>query len=952
MNMNSQCLFKGWKRIRMSIQYRLLSLLALLLLLLVLRPVHCGAAIPQAAIDDPLYAKGYLVVTHYPGVYADGSHAATTRSGLQQAIDDAFANRKVVYFPRGTYLIDAQLNCYTWNSGNDPNDKYHALVGSTLGPRPIIKLDSSAKDYNNASSPKAMLELKNYDSAHPTVEKEASGFYDMLRGIDFDCSDSAISNNAGAYGVYCNLAQDSSIEDVRVDATGAYAGFVGLPGRAWGAVNIEVEGGQYGIDTNGTSAAGSIVAGAVFKNQTKSAIRYSGFTPMTLAGFEIVTPSGSTKAALTIESGAMNAQNVNLIDGIITCGGVPSIAVIDNSNGQNFYARNVYVTVKGSSGSHNLLKGGSQIDVGSGTWKRINEYSYCDQSSEGRRSRNLLNGTLSTTARPSTSISSDVSAPPADLVLRHRWASLPSIDDADCWDAANSGITPGNVSSSAFQSMLAAHRKIFLRPGRYSLNGTITLRNDTVLFGAARHLTQITHRTNWDPGSEVPIITTVDDANATTYIGDMVIGYDASDTTHSWFNMLDWKAGANSMVHIGRPFAIGGAQATKARSLLKVSGSGGGRWYFPGCGETGGSSNAGFRIFKAESTTKPLWIYGLNLEHADSDRYAEFANAQNVRIYTIKTEYEWVGDPNPVFCPLITFNNTMNAALFGAGAIRHSAEKDRGCIEVTGGASTDHVLATLISPQNDGGPDPSYTVLDSTAGAGVSYHDCASLFKRNNGITEDDDFLMTHAHIGYADVPAEWTSVDIGHVPASPSGSAGFGSGVYTVRGSGADIWGTADGFQFLHQPISGDCEISARVLTQQNTHANAKAGVMIRETTAAGSKSAQMVIQGAVPANDTSKFLFRATTDGSTANIGTDNNGAPYWVRLKRKGNSFTAYNSADGSNWIQVGSPQSIPMNSSVLIGLCVTSHDDTVLNTATFDNVKIQKNAESSAHSWTLY
>lgn len=950
--MDSKRTFKDRKIIRTAVRERMPSLMGLLLLLLAGSPRPCGAVIPQAAKDDPLFAKGYLVVTYYPGVYADGSHAPTTRAGLQAAIDDAFANRKVVYFPAGTYLIDNTLKCHTWNDGNGPTLNYHVLVGSTLGARPVIKLDSSASGYNTAGSPKAMLELKNFNDTNPTAEKESSGFYDMLRGIDFDCSDSAISNNAGAYGVYCNLAQDSSIEDVRVDARGAYAGFIGLPGRAWGMVNIEVEGGQYGIDTNGTSAAGAVVAGAVFKNQTKSAIRYSGFTPMTLVGFEIVTPNSSTKAALTIEAGGMNAQNVSLIDGTITCGGAPSTAAIDNTNGQNFYARNVYVTVKGSSGTHNLVKGGTYTDVGSGTWKRINEYSFCDQATEGRRSRNLINGTSSTTARPATSISSNVSAPPTDLVLRHRWASLPSIDDADCWDAASSGIVPGNVSNTTFNNMIAAHRKIFLRPGRYSLNGTITLRNDTVLFGAARHLTQVTHRTNWDPTAEVPIITTVDDVNATTYIGDLAIGYDAFDNVHSWFNALHWKAGANSMVHMGRPFAINGKHATQARSLMKVSGSGGGRWFFPGAGDTGGSSNPAYRIFKAQDTKEPLWIYGLNLEHAHSDSYAEFANAQNIRIYTMKTEYEWVQDPEPAFNPLLTFNNTKNAALFGAGAIRHSAGKNRGCIEITGGASTDHVLATLISPQNDGGPDPSFTVLDTLSAAGVSYHDCVSLFKRGNGITEDDDKLMKHAHIGYADVPEGWTTKDVGYVASSPAGSAGFGSDVYTVRGSGADIWGTADAFQFLHQPISGDCEISARVLTQQNTHANVKAGVMIRETTAVGSKSAQMVIQGAVPASDSSMFLCRTDTGGTTANVGSDANGAPYWVKIKRVGNSFTAYNSADGLSWTPVGSARTISMNSSVLIGLCVTSHNVAALNTATFDNVTVKKNTQSDARSWTRY
>ena len=59
-----------------------------------------------------------------------------------------------------------------------------------------------------------------------------------------------------------------------------------------------------------------------------------------------------------------------------------------------------------------------------------------------------------------------------------------------------------------------------------------------------------------------------------------------------------------------------------------------------------------------------------------------------------------------------------------------------------------------------------------------------------------------------------------------------------TVRmtGAGADIWGTADGFQFMYQQISGDCDIRARVISMTNPNAWAKAGVMVRETLAANS--------------------------------------------------------------------------------------------------------------------
>ena len=183
---------------------------------------------------------------------------------------------------------------------------------------------------------------------------------------------------------------------------------------------------------------------------------------------------------------------------------------------------------------------------------------------------------------------------------------------------------------------------------------------------------------------------------------------------------------------------------------------------------------------------------------------------------------------------------------------------------------------------------------------------------------------------GNGSLPSPWLTQDIGAVGAA--GSASHSNGTFTVNGSGADIWGTADEFRYVYQAASGNCEIIARVATQQNTHANAKAGVMIRETLAAGSKNALMEI---TPSNG-SVYQWRDTTDGASNYAHGGANAAPYWMRLVRTGNTFTAYRSADGASWTQVGSPVTMSMGASVYIGLAVCSLVDGTLNTSTFDNV----------------
>ncbi|MBP7140684.1 MAG: hypothetical protein KBA71_02160 [Opitutaceae bacterium] len=770
------------------------------------------AVIPEAAQSDPLFAKGYLVVTYYTGVTVNGDSitATATTAALNQALVDAYAANLVVYFPSGMYVINDTLRAYT--ATGTPQGQgaafatprnHLAVVGSTKGARPVIKLADGATGFNDSASPRVILDFKNFDPGS-TNEAPASGYYQRLRGVDVNCG----AGNAGAIGVYFNQAQGSSIEDVRITASGAFAGFKALPGRGGAVVNVEVEGGRYGIDTGGTSNVGTVVAGATLRNQSVSAVRHdSAFFPLVITGFEITTPAGSTQAAVTISgSGQPGGSMLHLIDGRILLGGEPAVAAIDNRASRNFYARNVYVT-----GGTRLVKStnANATITGSGAWQLINEYSYCNQAPTlappaiAKISSDIIDGTVTRTPDPLgngeiASVANDASAPPADLVTRHGWVALPSVDDADIFDAFYAGIVPGDVSSEALQAVIDTHRKVFLRKGAYHLDGIIghaggapvygpiTLRRDTILFGAAKHLTRIEvvepdHRT-WLPTSETAMIQTVDDATATTYLGDLTIGVDATELANDWFVALDWQVGRNSLVNIGHVYREPARTnpnprpPTNPHSLLRIRNHGGGRWYGAGARKNFTSMDpAGlFRILKAEGTTEPLWIYGLNLEGpAGTDAYAEFTNANNVRIYAVKSEFaEYPGDYEDKSV-LLKYVNVTNLAQFGSSAIRN-AITGRGVIEFIG-AGTDRVLASMISPQSGGPVADSDTLLENLTGVTVeiSYPNVVSLYKRGE-ITADDEAAMSHDAISY--VPVNGNVAPVVQI-LSP--------GIDTLKGSG-----------------------------------------------------------------------------------------------------------------------------------------------------------------------
>lgn len=170
---------------------------------------------------------------------------------------------------------------------------------------------------------------------------------------------------------------------------------------------------------------------------------------------------------------------------------------------------------------------------------------------------------------------------------------------------------------------------------------------------------------------------------------------------------------------------------------------------------------------------------------------------------------------------------------------------------------------------------------------------------------------------------------DIGS-PAQ-AGSGAFANGTYTVKGSGADIWNSSDQFNFNYWPMSGDGTFTARLVSLTNTNTYAKAGIMVRSSLDANAPFAFAV---GLPA--LTGFHVR-TAAGAAAYGGPYYSPTyPMWLRLVRSNGNFFAYYSLDGTNWRQMASSISVNMPASVYVGLAVTSHDNTKLNTAVFDNL----------------
>ncbi|MDD2710647.1 MAG: chitobiase/beta-hexosaminidase C-terminal domain-containing protein [Verrucomicrobiae bacterium] len=190
------------------------------------------------------------------------------------------------------------------------------------------------------------------------------------------------------------------------------------------------------------------------------------------------------------------------------------------------------------------------------------------------------------------------------------------------------------------------------------------------------------------------------------------------------------------------------------------------------------------------------------------------------------------------------------------------------------------------------------------------------------------------ASLLFSQEPEVWQDSDVGSVGVAGSSSYDEISGVFTVRGSGADITSTKDAFHFVSRTLTGNFTLVARVVSVQSTHAWAKAGVMIREGAAA---NARHVFMALTPGNGLT-FQRRVATGRGTSVVSGGSAVAPRWVKLTRLGSSLSAYSSVDGISWEYVGGT-TIVFSSSVEAGLAVCSHLNTALCEAQMDHVSVE-------------
>jgi regulation of enolase protein 1 (concanavalin A-like superfamily) len=180
-------------------------------------------------------------------------------------------------------------------------------------------------------------------------------------------------------------------------------------------------------------------------------------------------------------------------------------------------------------------------------------------------------------------------------------------------------------------------------------------------------------------------------------------------------------------------------------------------------------------------------------------------------------------------------------------------------------------------------------------------------------------------------LPAPWSASDIGN--PNQAGRSTASGNVFTVTGGGLDIGGTADQFQFLYQPVTGDVQLVAWLGNLQASDAAAKAGVMIREALTEAAAHASVFAKGS------SGWVFdrRQAAGSSTVETNGSSSSVSGWLKIVRAGNTFSAFESQDGAQWTLIAADTMV-MPATVYVGMAVTSHSATATAIGTFANVTV--------------
>lgn len=179
----------------------------------------------------------------------------------------------------------------------------------------------------------------------------------------------------------------------------------------------------------------------------------------------------------------------------------------------------------------------------------------------------------------------------------------------------------------------------------------------------------------------------------------------------------------------------------------------------------------------------------------------------------------------------------------------------------------------------------------------------------------------------------EWTFTPVG--THTLPGSATHQNGTYTLESSGYDLAGTSDEVVFVHQPVSGDTALSAKLTSLTASDSNAGAGVMFRDSMDPNGNFVALKMT----AGRALKLESR-TGGGNVTSVSLGTMAAfPKYLKLVKTDQLYSAYVSDNGTSW---GNPVGQVQNNlqdDLKGGLFAVSRNKTQTARVVLDDVRLE-------------
>lgn len=155
----------------------------------------------------------------------------------------------------------------------------------------------------------------------------------------------------------------------------------------------------------------------------------------------------------------------------------------------------------------------------------------------------------------------------------------------------------------------------------------------------------------------------------------------------------------------------------------------------------------------------------------------------------------------------------------------------------------------------------------------------------------------------------------------------------YVIGGSGKNMWGTKDEFHYLWSTIQGDFILRAEVkFIGKGVNPHRKVGWIVKNDLNGETPHVNATIHG----DGLTCLQYRKKTAGITEQV-KSTNVYPDVIQLERRGNDFIMSTAKFGEEFIVIQT-KNLALKKQVFIGLYTGSHDENILETAKFRNVRI--------------